>query len=288
MEPVDTHVTTDDGVRLFAQTFGAGSPTVVIPNGILLLKDFGPIAKDWTVIAYDPRNRGRSATITDPSQLSRGILNDVDDLDAVRRHFGLEAFSLFGHSYIGLMVILYARAFPAGLERVVQIGPVGPFHGKAYPPHLTGDDEVLRHTLAAVAALQKEPDSGDPEERCRRFWSVLRTIFVTDPANAHRIDWGRCDLPNERNFMPYWMKHIMPSIHALGLKAGDFAAVRTPVVTIHGTRDRSAPYGGSLDWMALLPNARLVTIENGGHAPWIEAPDTVFGAIKAFLGGPVD
>lgn len=167
-------------------------------------------------------------------------------------------------------------------------GPIGPFHGKTYPPHLTGADEVLRATFATLGALQKERDRGDPEERCRRFWSVLRTIFVTDPANAHRIDWGRCELPNERNFMPYWIKHLMPSIRALGLTAGELAAVRTPVLTIHGTRDRSTPYGGSLDWMALLPNARLVTIENGGHAPWIEAPDAVFGAISAFLGGPLD
>ncbi len=33
----------------------------------------------------------------------------------------------------------------------------------------------------------------------------------------------------------------------------------------------------------MLPHARLVTIENAAHAPWIEAPDVVFGAIESFL-----
>jgi pimeloyl-ACP methyl ester carboxylesterase len=35
----------------------------------------------------------------------------------------------------------------------------------------------------------------------------------------------------------------------------------------------------------LLGEARLVTVEGGGHAPWIEAPDLVLGAIATFLDG---
>ena len=35
----------------------------------------------------------------------------------------------------------------------------------------------------------------------------------------------------------------------------------------------------------MLPNARMVTIENGGHAPWIEAPERVVPAIEQFLDG---
>jgi pimeloyl-ACP methyl ester carboxylesterase len=35
----------------------------------------------------------------------------------------------------------------------------------------------------------------------------------------------------------------------------------------------------------LLPNARLPTVENAAHVPWIEAPGRVFGAIRTFLDG---
>ena len=65
----------------------------------------------------------------------------------------------------------------------------------------------------------------------------------------------------------------------------DLAKVTCPVLTVHGRKDRSAPYGGGREWALVLPNARLVTIDNGGHAPWIEAPDIVFGAIDTFLDG---
>ncbi|HET9767856.1 MAG TPA: alpha/beta hydrolase [Thermoanaerobaculia bacterium] len=114
---------------------------------------------------------------------------------------------------------------------------------------------------------------------------MLRRIYVTDPADAHRADWGRCELPNERGFMRYWMGQLLPSLRALALDAQALAPVRAPVLTVHGTCDRSAPYGGGREWAMLLPDARLVTIEGGGHAPWIEAPEQVLGAIATFLGG---
>ena len=114
---------------------------------------------------------------------------------------------------------------------------------------------------------------------------MLRAIYVTNPADAHRIDWGRCELPNERNFMPYWMGHLLPSIQKLEILPEDAVKVEAPGLIVHGTKDRSAPYGGALDWGSLFPNARLETVENAAHAPWIEVPDQVFGAIDSFLDG---
>jgi hypothetical protein len=38
-------------------------------------------------------------------------------------------------------------------------------------------------------------------------------------------------------------------------------------------------------WTLMLPDARLVTIEDAAHAPWIEAPEKMFGAVRMFLGG---
>jgi pimeloyl-ACP methyl ester carboxylesterase len=114
---------------------------------------------------------------------------------------------------------------------------------------------------------------------------VLAALYVADPADAGRITWGHCDLPNERDFLAYWTAHLFPSIRALALTRGTLARVTVPVLTIHGRQDRSAPYGGALDWTARLPSARLLTVEGAGHAPWIEQPAKVFRAIDTFLAG---
>jgi proline iminopeptidase len=281
--PSEGYIATEDGLRLWFQTVGSGSQVVVLPNGFHLLEDFSCLAPGRTLVFYDVRNRGRSDTVTHPALLQRGIHNDVDDLDAVRRHFGLDRLALIGHSYMGLMVILYAMKYPTHVDRIVQIGAMGPYYGKSYPSDLTNNDPVLRDAFAKLGELQKERASHDPEEFCRKFWSILRVIYVTDPKDADKVHWDRCDLPNERGFMRYWTEHIIPSIQPLSLAPEALAKVALPVLTIHGTKDRSAPYGGGLDWVSLLPNARLLTVDGAGHGPWIEAHQTAFEAIGQFL-----
>ena len=81
------------------------------------------------------------------------------------------------------------------------------------------------------------------------------------------------------------MTRIVPALAATRLQAEDLRPVTAPVLTIHGRRDRSAPYEGARDWVRLLPNARLVSVENAGHMPWIEKPAEVRSAIGTFLAG---
>ncbi len=285
MKPHDEYVLTDDGVRLFARVFGDGQQTVVLPNGTYLIDDFDYLADGRTVVFYDVRNRGCSDAVADEAKLTGGIHRDVDDLDLVRRHFGVERIDLIGHSYIGMTVILYAMKYRAHVGRVIQLGPIEPRIGKQYPPHLTGADDVLRECLARIAQLEQERGSSEPEEFCRKVWSILRMIYVSNPADADKIRWARCDLPNERNAMKYWTQYLLPSMRSVDLSEGKLGQVDVPVLTIHGTRDRSAPYGGAREWAMLLPGARLITVKEAAHAPWIEAPGTVFDSVETFLDG---
>jgi proline iminopeptidase len=281
----EDYLAAEGGVRLFFRKLGSGQRTVVIPNGMYLQRDFERLANRRTLILYDVRNRGQSDTVEDDSKLARGIHNDVDDLEAVRRHFGIDRLDLIGHSYMGLMVILYAMKYGHRVNRIVQIGPTEPAFGKEYPAHLTGADDVMRDVFRSVTQLQKMRGSEDPEAYCRKFWAILRRIYVANESDASRIDWGRCELRNERNSLKYWTERIVPSLQGLNLSTERLASVTGPVMIVHGKRDRSVPYGGARDWATLLPNARLVTVDHAAHAPWIESPDLVFGSIESFLEG---
>lgn len=285
MQNSEGYLTTPDGIRLFYQVIGSGPAHVVFPNGIYLRDDFRRLAEGRTLIFYDVRNRGRSDAVGNPENRKAGILNDVEDLDAVRRHFGADKIDLIGHSYIGLMVILYALRYGAHANRIVQLSPIEPHAGKQYPPHLKWSDDVMGETFGKLAQLQKDRGSEDAQKMCEKFWSILRAIYVFDQAHAAKINWGRCELANERGFMKYWTEDLSPSIQGLRLEPEQLASVRCPVLTIHGTKDRSAAYGGARDWARLLSNARLVSLENVAHAPWVEAADPVFDAIGTFLQG---
>lgn len=281
----DSLVTMADGVRLSVRVVGSGPQSVFVPNGFYLRDDLQSLGRGRRIVFYDPRNRGQSDATTDPAKLARGVLNDVDDLEALRRHLEVDEAALVGHSYMGLVVVLYAMTHPSHVERVVQIGPMAPDPAKQYPPELAGVDDTARSVFAKLGELQKERASYDRRGFCQRFWSVLAALYVADPQDAGKITWGHCDLPNELDFMAYWTGSLFPSIQRLALTREALAKARMPVLTIHGRQDRSAPYGGGQDWVSLLPNARLLTVDGAGHAPWIEQPATVFRAIDSFLSG---
>src|SRR5262249_31703263 len=262
MQTTEGYITMDDGVRLYFEKAGSGSTAVIILNGFLYFDDFKYLAAGHTLISLDLRNRGRSDFVSDVSKLKRGIHQDVDDLEVVRRHFGLQQIHLLAHSYTGLTVMLYAMNYPAHVNRIVQISPIPPDGAKQYPAPLSNVDATLLEFFGKIQELEKERSSEDPIRFCKRFWSHLRAIYVANPADAGKItSWERCDLATERNLMSYWVGCLVPSIQSVHLTGRDLAGVKSPVLIVHGTKDRSSPYGGAKDWASMLPNAQLITVE---------------------------
>ncbi|HYL47406.1 MAG TPA: alpha/beta hydrolase [Candidatus Limnocylindrales bacterium] len=282
------YITSDDGARLFYRKIGSGPQTVIVPLGFMLFQDFQVLAKGRTMIFYDMRDRGKSDELTDPAKIT--IQKDVDDLEAVRRHFHAHKVSLIGESYLGMMVILYTTQHPEHVERVVQIGPVSRRFGTKYPPEFTASDSGQVPDPAELKKLDALEKSGyaaaHPKQFCEQDWKVERTGLAGNPANAVRAGDGYCEFPNE------WPAHLnrhfdasISSIQKLDIRDSDLAKVTMPVLTIHGTKDRNAPYGGGREWAATLPDARLVTIVGAAHFPWLDNPDLVFSSIDTFLRG---
>jgi len=283
MQTTDGHITMDDGVRMYFEKAGSGPTALIIVNGFIYFDDFKYLATGHTLISLDLRHRGRSDFVSDVSKLKRGIHQDVDDLEIVRQHFGLDQIDLLAHSYAGLTVMLYAVKYPSHVNRIVQISPIPPDGAKQYPAPLSNVDATLLEFFSKIQELEKERSSEDPIQFCKRFWSHLRAIYVANPADAGKITWERCHLDTERNLMSYWIQCLLPSIQSVHLTGDDLAGVKSPVLIVHGTKDRSSPYGGAKDWAAMLPNAQLLTVEDVAHAPWLEAPGQVLGPIQTFL-----
>jgi len=284
VERTDGHIKTDDGYGLYFVKYGSGAPTLFVPNGIYLCRDFERLAEKRVVVFYDVRNRGRSGAVSGAG-VERGILHDVDDLEAIRRSFQVDRIDVLAHSYIATVPVLYSLKHPTRMGRIVQMGPLPPFPGTEYPPDLKCEDDVFRDVLARLARLEPERSTTDPVAFCHKFWDVLRPLYVADAADAHKVRWERCEEPNERGAPRYFVQSLLPSIRALNLTEEQLRAIQQPILVVHGRKDRSSPYGGGRDWARALGNARLLTVDNAAHAPWIEEPDLVFGAIERFLDG---
>lgn len=281
------YLTSFDGVRLYYAKVGNGSNTVIVPGRLFMFRDFQQLAKGRTLIFYDMRNRGLSDPVADPSKIS--LQRDADDLEAVREHFRVQKASLIGFSYLGKIVILYATQHSEHVSRVVQIGPVARVFETKFPKRLTAGDEDKVPDPIEEKKLDELYKSGfakeHPKEFCEMEWESEQQRMVGDPAHANRIA-SPCAMKNE------WPIHLwahfeplLASDRALDIPKESVAKLRAPVLTIHGRKDRNAPYGGGREWDMLLPNARLISIEGAAHMSWVEFPEIVFPAVELFLSG---
>lgn len=286
----DDFVVADDGARLFYEVVGDGEDVVLVPLHYFLRDAFTArpeLLSGRTLVFYDVRNRGRSAPVDDLASLS--LYQDVADLESVRRHVGAERVSLIGFSYLGKMVAMYAMRHPDRVDRVVQLGPVARDTGKVYAPHLSASDRIESMGERAVDDLRRLQAEGAqvsaPREFCEREWEVTRRALVGDPANAERIPHP-CDLEREWpvNLQQHY-QNLLVANQRISPTAEEVAALTLPVLVIHGTRDRHAPYGSGRDWAHELPQARLLTVDGAAHCAWVDEPAVVFAAMARFLDG---
>jgi hypothetical protein len=103
LEAKEGYVEAGDGVRLFYRSVGTGGDTVVVLHGgpgfsmDYLAADLEPLAARHVLLFYDQRGTGRSTLVTD--SVSLDAQRFADDLEAVRRQFGIQRLTLLGHSW---------------------------------------------------------------------------------------------------------------------------------------------------------------------------------------------
>lgn len=287
---VEGYIDAGDGVRLGYRRLGDSADNLIVLHGgpgltlEYLADDLSPLARDRSVIFYDQRGAGRSTLVADPAALDAERF--ADDLEAVRKHFGLERVTLVGHSWGAGVAALYAMRHPDRVSRVVLVGPMALRRSEldrsfAAVPASLGPEEAAQLRVARDAV---RTDPGDAEA-CRRFYSVWFRPFFADPADMARMRGDVCAGSPEalRNGALVVGRHTMASL-------GDFdwrnslQRVTAPVLVLHGSED-VIPASAAAEWTTAFPNARLLLMEGVGHFPWVEAPEAFFPAIDAFLGG---
>lgn len=278
------YVMSADDVRLYYHTVGSGPSPVVIPAACMLAGELDPLAEGRTLIYYDTRGRGRSEAVADPTRLT--LAHEIADLEAIRRHFGLERFALLGWSYLGAVTALHAVEHPSVVARLLLIGPMRLRRGR-YP----GEDPAVvegRVDPARVRRLEELRAAGleadDPAAYCREWQRVYLPRQMGRPTALARMKNEPCALPNE------WGTNVLRTLQALGRSWGAWdwrpqvASLGMPALVLQGAED-ATPLASARDWVETLGNARLLVLPEVGHFPWLEDPDAFFPPAEQFLAG---
>jgi pimeloyl-ACP methyl ester carboxylesterase len=240
------------------------------------------LATGRRIVTYDPRGRGRSDAVP-PGKISLEHL--LMDLETVREAVGAERVALIGWSGGGMEMFVYALRHPERVTRLVQLAPVAP-RFEPYGPQMMAD-RTRRTDTAALAALARRIEGGefrtDPARACRALGAVTGRALLADPAQAPATP-DVCRFENEHpQQLNVYFSALFRSIDGFDWR-DSLTAITIPRLVIHGARDNT-PLGGNEEWVAGVPNARLLVIEGAGHWPHYEQPETTLGAIASFLGG---
>jgi len=285
-----TFVDVGDGVRLFVEERGNGSPVIVIHGGPgmdhgSLSGDLGPLEKHHRVIYYDQRGGGQSTLPPDTALLT--IDDHVRDLEALRQHLGLEKVTLLAHSFGPAIAAQYAIKYPEHVERMIFLSPIPPVKGKFFEEY--GASLMKRLTdkqRARGEELQKElQTSSDVTAVCREYWSIMTPPRVAPSLSPKLVKSDLCAAPGEA--IRYGMtKTNAATFGSLGdwNWTGALARVNAPVLIIHG-EDDAIPMAMVNGWVTALPNARILRLAKTAHFPHAERPKIVFPAMETFLRG---
>lgn len=283
-------VATADGVRLFTRVVGSGSDTIIVLHGgpglthDYLAPDLEPLAARHTLVFYDQRGAGRSTLVSDSIGLSAPRF--VEDLEAIRAHFGLSRPTLLGHSWGAGLAALYAQRYRSEIGQLILVGGVplrlvdltSGFEAMARARDSTERKEMDRW----MATRRAHPEDAAACNAYYRLW--FRPFFVdTSVLSRSRGDFCAGTTESRRNKMQGVDRFTMASLGTWDWRDG-MASVSLRTLIIHGAAD-PIPLTTAEEWAATLPNARLLTLSNVGHFPYLEAPEQFFAAIDVFLAG---
>lgn len=270
-----------NNTELYCKVVGEGEPLVVIHGGPGLSHDYflpqmEGLAEDYTLIFYDQRVSGRSASDLDTTEVS--LEKFLEDIEAIRRHFKLGKMNLMGHSWGGLLAIQYAKTYPDSLKHLIlsnstpASSELRASESAKLSERITEEDKAERAKIISTDAFK--------EGNARAYEKFFKWFYKKEFANEALAD--NLNLAFPTNFV-----QNNQLLQYLGKDMGqydyhnDLKKINTPTLVIYGDYE-SGLEGGKLIHEN-LPNSEFVLIKNSGHFPFIEQPEAYFDAIDDFL-----
>ena len=129
-----------------------------------------------------------------------------------------------------------------------------------------------------LAARQASPE--DPA-LCRAYYAIWFHPFFVDTTAGKRLDVCTGSPEARRNKIASVDRYVVTSL-------GDYdwrptlRGVTAPTLVIHGEKE-VIPLAAAREWVATMPNSRLLVMPGVGHFLYMEAPEPFFEAVDAFL-----
>ncbi|MFF3687999.1 alpha/beta fold hydrolase [Streptomyces sp. NPDC002187] len=268
-----------DGTELTCHLKGAGEPLLVVPGGAMrasaYLGDLGGLSAHRRLAVLDLRGTGESAVPADPE--SYRCDRQVDDVEALRAHLGLEQVDLLAHSAGGNLALLYAARHPERIRRLALITP----NAWALEMQATVAERLAAARLrsgepwfeAAYTAFEAALSGQEPKDSFAPFFygrwdAAAEAHAATDLEQVNREAAARFGGPGA--YDPSATRAVLRSLEA-------------PVLVLAGELDGAPRPDRAVGLAALFPAGECVVQPGGGHFPWLDDPQWYVRTVARFL-----
>ncbi|MFF0174111.1 alpha/beta fold hydrolase [Micromonospora profundi] len=257
-----------------------GSPVRVLESGtgpaVLMLHGSGPgttgsgawatigqaLGESWHLVAPDQAGFGRTPL---PAGSKGGLRLWTEQAAGLMDALGIDNYAVVGHSMGGAVALALAAARPQQVTSVVAVSTMG------------APGAPLSADLDAIWAAPASPLGA--RDMLSRL--VFDQALVTESAVDARAAAMRAGATVFASLFPAPRARWADD---LALSAQTLAAIRVPVLLVHGAQDRVTPLGTAAQpLLDHLADVRLHVFGRCGHVPAIEHPHEFRQLLSCFL-----
>ena len=267
--------------NFFYEKVGYGPENIIVihggpglPHNYLLpaLQNLGQYATIWF---YDARGHGLSEQNRPNDPYSMQQL--VDDVEAFTKAVGVRTYTLFGHSFGGMVALTYATTPRPGMTRLIVSDTSA---SSSYVPRF---QESLKRLMSnsqfeAYEAIQADT-SLTPDEQLRRSLRIVYPYYWYNPPKRYYLDMdiGAMNL-NARASSEIWNSDL--GTYDIRKKLAD---IRVPVLVLYGRYDVVFSHDDAKEIADGVPEGRLIVLERSGHYPFFEENHVFTQWVRTFM-----
>jgi proline iminopeptidase len=269
-----------NGVTIWYEVLGDadGTPLVVVNGGpgfdhsYLRVSDaWDRLAQHRPVVLYDQRGNGRSSALEEGQSCT--LVDQIDDLDALRLELGRERIDLLGHSWGGYLVMAYATRHPEHVSHLIIADSAA--------PKWTDTEFIFTYIYPEAIERRSRVDAldaaGDTTAHATSLLEYMGMLCVSreksDELVARSKDFAYSRKINQLLNADLAPKDLWPALSGFTM----------PTMVVTGRFDINVAPSTAWKIHKAIPNSRFVVFEKSGHLPFFEEPEAWIETIGQFL-----
>ena len=271
------------GVSIYYEVLGGGSgrPLVLVnggpgfDHGYMHCSDaWDRLAGNRKVVFYDQRGNGRSSKLKEGQSCL--LADQIDDLDALRAHLGLEKMDLLGHSWGGYLVMAYAARHPERIAHLVIVDSAAP----KIQDTVFLFKNIYPETVAREDGFAFAVELGDEAAIAADLQVYMSMLFYSPAAKeAMLARMGELSYHQSVN------KSIWNDLQRFDLNP-ELSKFTFPTLVITGRFDFNVAPSVAWSIHRAIPGSELAVFEKSGHLPYCDESAAFVSRLQEFLAKP--